>query len=141
MSSVISNFGAESSVASADNGFLGIGSVSGINRMVPTMAFKVSRRFEAYDLVQGAHVRWSYIMDKSVPDPPTAVLLHGILGSRKNWGTFARRLAQEFPTWQDRMSKKQIEISRRVGDLYMVESLHLPLSTSPRCTFIFSIRF
>ncbi|XP_028082435.1 protein ABHD11-like isoform X1 [Camellia sinensis] len=163
MSSVISNFGAESSVASADNGFLGIGSVSGINRMVPTMAFKVSRRFEngvfhisrlclshstkaakgskigmtlvderiahgrdvrpsdilAYDLVQGAHVRWSYIMDKSVPDPPTAVLLHGILGSRKNWGTFARRLAQEFPTWQDRMSKKQIEISGRVGDLYM----------------------
>lgn len=144
MSSVISNFGAESSVALADNGFLGIGSVSGINRMVPTMAFKVSRRFEngvfhisrlclshstkaakgskigmtlvderiahgrdvrpsdilAYDLVQGAHVRWSYIMDKSVPDPPTAVLLHGILGSRKNWGTFARRLAQEFPTWQ-----------------------------------------
>ncbi|CAK9151901.1 unnamed protein product [Ilex paraguariensis] len=40
----------------------------------------------AYDLVQGALVRWSYIMDKSVPDPPTAVLLHGILGSRKNWG-------------------------------------------------------
>lgn len=25
-------------------------------------------------------------MDKSIPDPPTAVLLHGILGSRKNWG-------------------------------------------------------
>ncbi|CAL5358540.1 unnamed protein product [Camellia sinensis] len=144
MSTVISNFGAESSVALADNGLLGVGSVSGINRMVPTMAFKVSRRFEngvfhisrlclshstkaakgskigmtlvderiahgrdvrpsdilAYDLVQGAHVRWSYIMDKSVPDPPTAVLLHGILGSRKNWGTFARRLAQEFPTWQ-----------------------------------------
>ncbi|CAL5434550.1 unnamed protein product [Camellia sinensis] len=155
MSTVISNFGAESSVALADNGLLGVGSVSGINRMVPTMAFKVSRRFEngvfhisrlclnhstkaakgskigmtlvderiahgrdvrpsdilAYDLVQGAHVRWSYIMDKSVPDPPTAVLLHGILGSRKNWGrlmlktcvtgTFARRLAQEFPTWQN----------------------------------------
>lgn len=54
----------------------------------------------AYDLVQGAHVRWSYIMDRSVPEPPTAVLLHGILGSRKNWGTFARRLAQEFPKWQ-----------------------------------------
>ncbi|XP_057974654.1 uncharacterized protein LOC131162324 [Malania oleifera] len=54
----------------------------------------------AYDLIQGALVKWSSIVDKSIPDPPTAVLLHGILGSRKNWGTFARRLAQEFPTWQ-----------------------------------------
>ncbi|MFS7983676.1 putative palmitoyl-CoA hydrolase [Helianthus anomalus] len=54
----------------------------------------------AYDLVQGPLVRWSYIADRSVPCPPTAVLLHGILGSRKNWGTFARRLAKEFPNWQ-----------------------------------------
>ncbi|XP_073305006.1 uncharacterized protein [Primulina huaijiensis] len=54
----------------------------------------------AYDLVQGADVRWSYISDKSAPEPPTAVLLHGILGCRKNWGTFARRLAKEFPKWQ-----------------------------------------
>ncbi|KAJ4713784.1 Alpha/beta hydrolase domain-containing protein 11 [Melia azedarach] len=54
----------------------------------------------ACDLVQGALVRWSAAMDKSMPEPPTAVLLHGILGSRKNWGTFARRLAQAFPTWQ-----------------------------------------
>ncbi|MCD7457265.1 hypothetical protein HAX54_034698 [Datura stramonium] len=45
-------------------------------------------------------VRWSYIMEGSLPEPPTAVLLHGILGSRKNWGSFARRLAQEFPKWQ-----------------------------------------
>uniref|UniRef100_A0A1D1YB78 Putative esterase/lipase HI_0193 n=1 Tax=Anthurium amnicola TaxID=1678845 RepID=A0A1D1YB78_9ARAE len=45
-------------------------------------------------------VRWNSLMDKSIPDPPTAVLLHGILGCRKNWGSFARRLAQEFPTWQ-----------------------------------------
>ncbi|KAJ8773669.1 hypothetical protein K2173_005915 [Erythroxylum novogranatense] len=57
-------------------------------------------RFLAYDLVQGDLVKWSSAMDKSIPDPPTAVLLHGILGSRKNWGTFARRLAQEFPMWQ-----------------------------------------
>ncbi|KAK4391314.1 hypothetical protein Sango_2194700 [Sesamum angolense] len=36
----------------------------------------------AYDLVQGADVRWSYILDKTAPQPPTAVLLHGILDLR-----------------------------------------------------------
>ncbi|PKA65034.1 hypothetical protein AXF42_Ash019046 [Apostasia shenzhenica] len=54
----------------------------------------------AYDLVQGGLVRWNSMADKSVPDPPTAVFLHGILGGRKNWGSFTRRLAQEFPMWQ-----------------------------------------
>ncbi|KAJ0972215.1 hypothetical protein J5N97_020174 [Dioscorea zingiberensis] len=54
----------------------------------------------AYELIQGSLVRWNSFMDKSVPDPPTAVLLHGILGGRKNWGSFAKRLAQEFPMWQ-----------------------------------------
>ncbi|PNY15028.1 esterase/lipase [Trifolium pratense] len=39
-------------------------------------------------------------MDRSLPDPPTAVFLHGILGCRKNWGSFAKRLAREFPMWQ-----------------------------------------
>ncbi|EOA20838.1 hypothetical protein CARUB_v10001175mg [Capsella rubella] len=57
-------------------------------------------RILAYDLVQGALVKWRWKDDKSVPDTPTAVLVHGILGSGKNWGTFARRLAHEFPTWQ-----------------------------------------
>ncbi|CAF2125073.1 protein ABHD11 isoform X1 [Brassica rapa] len=57
-------------------------------------------RILAYDLVQGDLVKWRWKEDKSVPDTPTAVLLHGILGSGKNWGTFARRLAREFPTWQ-----------------------------------------
>lgn len=33
-------------------------------------------------------VRWNSIMDKSVPEPPTAVLVHGILGCRKNWGMY-----------------------------------------------------
>ncbi|CAL5322797.1 unnamed protein product [Camellia sinensis] len=32
---------------------------------------------------------------------------------------------------QDRISKQQIGTGRRVGDLYVVESLHLPLTTSP----------
>lgn len=54
----------------------------------------------AYELVQGALVRWSEVMDRSIREPPTAVLLHGILGSRRNWSTFAKRLAQEFPSWQ-----------------------------------------
>lgn len=54
----------------------------------------------AYDIVQGALVKWCFINDKSIPEPPTAVLLHGILGSKKNWGTFAQRLAKEFPAWQ-----------------------------------------
>lgn len=29
-----------------------------------------------------------------------AFLLHGILGSKKNWGSIARRLAQRLPTWR-----------------------------------------
>ncbi|PIA44221.1 hypothetical protein AQUCO_01700077v1 [Aquilegia coerulea] len=52
----------------------------------------------AYDLIQGELVEWSSAARNS--DRPTAVLLHGILGGRKNWGSFARRLAEEFPTWQ-----------------------------------------
>ncbi|KAA3487067.1 protein ABHD11 isoform X1 [Gossypium australe] len=56
----------------------------------------------AYELVQGKLVKWSsmVVLNRSIPEPPTAVLLHGILGSRKNWGSFVRRLSQEFPTWQ-----------------------------------------
>ncbi|XP_028798812.1 protein ABHD11 isoform X2 [Neltuma alba] len=54
----------------------------------------------AYDLIQGELVTWSSAMDRPLLDPPTAVFLHGILGSRKNWGTFAQRLSREFPMWQ-----------------------------------------
>lgn len=54
----------------------------------------------AFDLVQGGLVKWTSVGRNSKPEPPTAVLLHGILGSRKNWGSFARRLAKEFPSWQ-----------------------------------------
>ncbi|RXH92489.1 hypothetical protein DVH24_033385 [Malus domestica] len=47
-------------------------------------------------------VKWSpaVVVGRSLPEPPTAVFLHGNLGSKKNWGTFTSRLAQEFPTWQ-----------------------------------------
>lgn len=54
---------------------------------------------EAYELVQGADVRWSHL-DTSGAAPPTAVLLHGILGSRRNLLSFAKRLAAEYPAWQ-----------------------------------------
>ncbi|CAM6094325.1 unnamed protein product [Calypogeia fissa] len=55
----------------------------------------------AYELVQGTMARrWTDTMDKTQPDTPTAVLVHGILGARKSWASFARRLAVEFPTWQ-----------------------------------------
>ncbi|XP_074370847.1 uncharacterized protein LOC141711997 isoform X3 [Apium graveolens] len=69
------------------------------DKLVPGKVVLKPSDILAYNLVQGALVRWSYI-DRSAIEPPTAVLLHGILGSRKNWGTFARRLAQEFPHWQ-----------------------------------------
>lgn len=65
-----------------------------------TSSRQLSSKILAYELVQGALVRWSDVMDRSAREPPTAVLLHGILGSRRNWSTFAKRLAQEFPTWQ-----------------------------------------
>lgn len=54
----------------------------------------------AYDLVQGSLVKRNNEIGISPTDVPTAVLLHGILGSRKNWGSFSKRLAQEFPLWQ-----------------------------------------
>ena len=52
-----------------------------------------------YEIVKGALVRWS-AESPSGPHPPTAVLIHGILGSRRNLLSFAKRLAQAFPSWQ-----------------------------------------
>jgi hypothetical protein len=52
-----------------------------------------------YEIVKGALVEWS-VESPSGPHPPTAVLVHGILGSRRNLLSFAKRLAAAFPSWQ-----------------------------------------
>ena len=52
-----------------------------------------------YEMVQGPLVRWSVEAPEG-PHPPTAVLIHGILGSRRNLLSFAKRLSQTFPSWQ-----------------------------------------
>ena len=51
----------------------------------------------ASELLQGNMVRFS---DTSKRDAPTAVLVHGILGSRRNLQSFARMVVEAFPTWQ-----------------------------------------
>ncbi|KAK7250973.1 hypothetical protein RIF29_33789 [Crotalaria pallida] len=45
----------------------------------------VSSEKRNYNYYCAVLVRWSSVMDRSLPDPPTAVFLHGILGCRKNW--------------------------------------------------------
>ena len=53
---------------------------------------------QAYEVVQGALVRFSNLPGGRAP--PTAVLVHGILGKRQNMMSFARRLVAGFPHWQ-----------------------------------------
>ena len=48
---------------------------------------------QAYELVQGPLVRWSEQQSGQRP-PPTAVMVHGILGSRKNMQAYAHRLVE-----------------------------------------------
>ncbi|CAM8932738.1 unnamed protein product [Rhodiola kirilowii] len=69
-------------------------------RVIPIPNLPIPADVLGYELVQGTLVEQASVTGKSIQDAPTAVLLHGILGSRKNWGTFAKRLAKEFPTWQ-----------------------------------------
>ena len=52
-----------------------------------------------YEMVQGPLVKWTVEAPEG-PHPPTAVLIHGILGSRRNLLSFAKRLSQTFPSWQ-----------------------------------------
>ena len=53
----------------------------------------------SYELVKGALVKYSIETQKG-PHPPTCVFLHGILGSRRNLLSFAKRMAEEMPSWQ-----------------------------------------
>ena len=48
---------------------------------------------QAYELVQGPLARWSEHQPGTRP-PPTVVMVHGILGSRKNMHAFAHRLVE-----------------------------------------------
>eukprot|EP00197_Chlamydomonas_leiostraca_P007015 CAMPEP_0202858464 /NCGR_PEP_ID=MMETSP1391-20130828/988_1 /ASSEMBLY_ACC=CAM_ASM_000867 /TAXON_ID=1034604 /ORGANISM="Chlamydomonas leiostraca, Strain SAG 11-49" /LENGTH=353 /DNA_ID=CAMNT_0049537387 /DNA_START=225 /DNA_END=1286 /DNA_ORIENTATION=+ len=53
----------------------------------------------SYELVQGALARWT-TRAPGGPTPPTCVLVHGILGNRRNMQSFARMLVEGFPSWQ-----------------------------------------
>lgn len=48
---------------------------------------------QGYELVQGALVRWTKHSPDSRP-PPTAVLVHGILGNRRNMVSFAHCIVE-----------------------------------------------
>ncbi|KAK9929979.1 hypothetical protein M0R45_027041 [Rubus argutus] len=57
----------------------------------------------AFELVQGALVSLVHSLSRikmMYIDFTIDMEVVGMMGSRKNWGTFTRRLAQEFPTWQ-----------------------------------------
>lgn len=53
----------------------------------------------AYELIQGALVRYCIVSDTG-KKPPTAVLVHGILGNRRNMLSFAKMITQACPSWQ-----------------------------------------
>jgi pimeloyl-ACP methyl ester carboxylesterase len=52
----------------------------------------------AYELVQGNIVR--FLPEAQQRAAPTAVLVHGILGNRRNLASFAHMLVEAFPSWQ-----------------------------------------
>ncbi|EFJ44609.1 hypothetical protein VOLCADRAFT_64715, partial [Volvox carteri f. nagariensis] len=56
----------------------------------------------AYELFQGPLVRWAQgrVLAYPMQAPPTAVMVHGILGNRKNMASFAKMIVEGFPSWQ-----------------------------------------
>jgi hypothetical protein len=58
----------------------------------PTAASCTSCLVQAYDIEQGTLAKWC--AQGSGVTPPTAVLVHGILGSKRNLKSFTRMLLQ-----------------------------------------------
>ncbi|GLC36320.1 hypothetical protein PLESTB_000774300 [Pleodorina starrii] len=57
----------------------------------------------AYELYQGPLARWAHSNGQQPSQhqaPPTAVMVHGILGNRKNMASFAKMIVEGFPSWQ-----------------------------------------
>ncbi|KAB5512511.1 hypothetical protein DKX38_029539 [Salix brachista] len=69
-------------------------------------------------------VKWGSVMGKSKPDPPTAVLLHGILGSRKNWDN-AHVLLKVYCVTEDSQSGAILMFSREL--LMLSDNAHVLL--------------
>lgn len=60
-----------------------------------------------HEIIQGAMVHGTSLHSSNgsstasaTANPPTAVLVHGILGCRRNMQSFAKRLVEGFPHWQ-----------------------------------------
>lgn len=77
--------------------------VSPLNSDQPCITASLGPSNQAYEIVQGPLVRYSTMGPGRAP--PTAVLVHGILGKRQNMLSFARRLVEGFPHWQVRMAR------------------------------------
>ncbi|KAF5827015.1 Alpha/Beta hydrolase protein, partial [Dunaliella salina] len=54
----------------------------------------------AHEMIQGPLARFTDANTKAGQTPPTAVLCHGILGSKRNMQTYARMIVDGFPSWQ-----------------------------------------
>eukprot|EP00193_Tetraselmis_chui_P005113 CAMPEP_0177761676 /NCGR_PEP_ID=MMETSP0491_2-20121128/5934_1 /TAXON_ID=63592 /ORGANISM="Tetraselmis chuii, Strain PLY429" /LENGTH=405 /DNA_ID=CAMNT_0019277671 /DNA_START=157 /DNA_END=1372 /DNA_ORIENTATION=+ len=54
----------------------------------------------AYEIEAGMFVEWSPTSPRHVQPPPTVVLAHGIMGSKRNLKSLARRIVEVHPNWQ-----------------------------------------